>query len=93
MDLAGIFNPIYDRKLVLSDNDPIPEALSKARLRFYHAARIVFKRALTLMGMSSPEFMERREKEPSAADPTAAPQPIADSATPADDLAILPDEE
>ena len=62
VELAGVFNPVYDRCLVLSDYDPIPEPLAKARLRFYHAAKIVFKRALTLMGMSAPEIMERRDK-------------------------------
>jgi arginyl-tRNA synthetase len=66
VDLAGVFNPIYDRYLVLSDLKPIPEPLAKARLRFYHAAKMVFKRALTLMGMSAPEIMERREKEEKA---------------------------
>ncbi len=62
VDLAGEFNPVYDKKFVLSDNNPIPEAVSKARLRFYQAAKVVFKRALTLMGMSAPEFMEQRDK-------------------------------
>jgi arginyl-tRNA synthetase len=31
--------------------------VAKARLRLYGAARIVFKRVLTLMGMSAPEVM------------------------------------
>ncbi|MHB8629071.1 MAG: arginine--tRNA ligase [Aggregatilineales bacterium] len=66
VDLAGVFNPIYDRYLVLSDLKSIPAPLAKARLRFYHAAKVVFKRALTLMGMSAPEIMERREKEEKA---------------------------
>jgi arginyl-tRNA synthetase len=76
LDLAGLFHPIYDRVRVLSEVEPIPEDVAKARLRFYRAAKVVFARALHLMGMSAPEFMERREKEgteqengePSAAD-------------------------
>lgn len=62
VDLAGVFNPVYDKQLVISDVNPIPEPVAKARLRFYRAAQVVFKRVLTLMGMSAPEFMERREK-------------------------------
>ncbi len=62
VDLAGIFNPVYDRQFVFSDSNPIPEPIAKARLRFYRAAQVVFKRILMLMGMSAPEIMERREK-------------------------------
>ena len=78
VELAAVFNPIYDRCLVLSDYDPIPEPLAKARLRFYRAAKVVFKRALVLMGMSAPEIMERREKAAgteTASDPAAAETP------------------
>jgi arginyl-tRNA synthetase len=71
LDLAGTFHPVYDRVRVLSDTEDIPEDVQKARLRFYKAAKVVFARALKLMGMSTPEFMERRERtEPPA--PTAA---------------------
>jgi arginyl-tRNA synthetase len=62
LDLAGMFHPVYDRVRVLSDQDDIPEDVQKARLRFYRAAKVVFARALKLMGMSTPEFMERRER-------------------------------
>jgi arginyl-tRNA synthetase len=62
LDLAGTFHPIYDRVRVLSDQEDIPDEVAKARLRFYRAAKVVFARALSLMGMSAPEFMERREK-------------------------------
>lgn len=54
-ELAGTFHPIYDNVRVLAD-DVSPE-LAKARLRFYRAAQVVFKRTLRLMGMSTPEFM------------------------------------
>ncbi len=72
VDLAGVFNPVYDRQLVISDLNPIPEPIAKARLRFYRAAQVVFKRVLTLMGMSAPEIMERRDKtaKPAALDST-----------------------
>lgn len=62
LDLAATFNPVYDRVFVVSDRDVLPEGVSKARLRFYHAAQIVFKRCLDLMGMNAPEIMERREE-------------------------------
>jgi arginyl-tRNA synthetase len=62
LDLAGMFHPVYDRVRVLSDQEEIPPDVQKARLRFYRAAKVVFARALTLMGMSAPEFMERRER-------------------------------
>jgi len=62
LDLAGLFHPVYDRVRVISDIEAIPEDVAKARLRFYHAAKVVFARALTLMGMSAPEVMERRDR-------------------------------
>jgi arginyl-tRNA synthetase len=62
LNLAGEFHPLYDRVRVLSENEPIPADVQKARLRFYRAAKVVFARTLILMGMSAPEFMERREK-------------------------------
>jgi arginyl-tRNA synthetase len=35
----------------------IPEDAAKARLRFYKAALVAFRRVLTLMGMTLPERM------------------------------------
>jgi arginyl-tRNA synthetase len=54
-ELAGTFHPIYDEVRALHGD--VPPELSKARLRFYRAAQVVFKRVLTLMGMSAPERM------------------------------------
>jgi arginyl-tRNA synthetase len=54
-ELAGTFHPIYDEVRALHGD--VPPELAKARLRFYRAAQIVFKRVLTLMGMSAPERM------------------------------------
>jgi arginyl-tRNA synthetase len=55
LDLARLFHPMYDEVRVL--HGEVPEDLAKARLRLYRAARVVFKRLLTLMGMSAPEVM------------------------------------
>jgi arginyl-tRNA synthetase len=55
LDLARQFHPMYDEIRVL--HSEVPEDVAKARLRLYGAARIVFKRVLTLMGMSAPEVM------------------------------------
>ena len=54
-ELAGVFHPIYDQVRVL--HSEVPPETAKARLRFYRAAAIVFKRLLRLMGMSAPERM------------------------------------
>ncbi len=54
-ELAGTFHPIYDEVRALHGD--VPTELAKARLRFYRAAQVVFKRVLTLMGMSAPERM------------------------------------
>ncbi|MCA9893085.1 MAG: arginine--tRNA ligase [Anaerolineae bacterium] len=54
-ELASTFHPIYDNVRALGEG--IPEDVTRARLRFYHAARIIFKRVLDLMGMSAPERM------------------------------------
>lgn len=35
----------------------VPADVARARLRLYRAAQIVFRRALTLMGMSAPDVM------------------------------------
>jgi arginyl-tRNA synthetase len=54
-DLASIFHPIYDTVRALHGD--VPAKVAKARLRFYRAAQVVFKRVLRLMGMSAPERM------------------------------------
>lgn len=54
-DLAGVFHPIYDNVRVL--HSEVSPELAKARLRFYRAAQVTFKRILDLMGMSAPDFM------------------------------------
>jgi arginyl-tRNA synthetase len=73
LDLAGMFHPIYDRVRVLSEQENLSVDVQKARLRFYKAVKVVFARALKLMGMSTPEVMERREppKPEAIAEPTA----------------------
>ncbi|MBN1562687.1 MAG: class I tRNA ligase family protein, partial [Anaerolineae bacterium] len=55
LDLARQFHPMYDEVRVLHGD--VPEDVAKARLRLYRAAKIVFARLLTLMGMSAPEVM------------------------------------
>jgi arginyl-tRNA synthetase len=55
LELATLFHPIYDTVRAL--HGEVPPDVAKARLRFYRAARVVFKRVLTLMGMSAPERM------------------------------------
>lgn len=54
-ELAAVFHPIYDRVRVL--HSEVPLDVAKARLRFYRAAAVVFRRVLRLMGMSAPERM------------------------------------
>lgn len=61
LDLAGAFHPVYDRVRVLSEQETIPLPQQKARLRFYRAIKVVFRRVLVLLGMNTPEYMERRE--------------------------------
>lgn len=55
LELAALFHPIYDNVRAL--HGEVPPDVAKARLRFYRAAQVVFKRVLTLMGMSAPERM------------------------------------
>ncbi|HML21471.1 MAG TPA: arginine--tRNA ligase [Aggregatilinea sp.] len=55
LDLARQFHPLYEEVRVL--HSEVPADVAKARLRFYRAAQIVFKRVLMLMGMSAPEVM------------------------------------
>ena len=52
-DLATAFHAFYTECRVLSDD----EALTKARLKLCLAAKTVLARALTLMGMNTPERM------------------------------------
>lgn len=54
-ELAAVFHPIYDNVRALHGD--VPPDLAKARLRFYQAAQVTFKRVLDLMGMSAPEVM------------------------------------
>ncbi|GAB1420801.1 arginine--tRNA ligase [Anaerolineales bacterium] len=54
-ELANLFHPIYDQVRAL--HTEVPEATAIARLRFYKAAEVTFKRLLDLMGMSAPERM------------------------------------
>jgi arginyl-tRNA synthetase len=54
-ELARLFHPIYDTVRALHGD--VPSELAKARLRFYRAAQVAFKRVLTLMGMTAPERM------------------------------------
>ncbi len=61
LELAGAFHPLYDNVRVLSEQEDLSSAVQKARLRFYAAVKVVFARLLSLMGMSAPEVMERRE--------------------------------
>jgi arginyl-tRNA synthetase len=55
LDLARAFHPLYDQYRVL--HSEVPEDVAKARLRLYRAAKVAFKRALTLTGMTAPERM------------------------------------
>jgi arginyl-tRNA synthetase len=55
LDLARVFHPVYDS--VRAIHGEVPPEVTKARLRFYRAAKVVFKRVLDMMGMSAPETM------------------------------------
>lgn len=55
LDLARLFHPMYDQYRVLHGD--VPDEVAKARLRLYRAAKVVFARVLTLMGMNAPERM------------------------------------
>ena len=55
LDLARQFHPMYERSRVLGED--VTEDVARARLRLYKAARLVFQRVLTVMGMSAPETM------------------------------------
>src|SRR5690606_9160002 len=55
LELARQFHPLYEEIRVL--HSEVPQDVARARLRLYRAAQIVFRRALTLMGMSAPDVM------------------------------------
>lgn len=55
LELARLFHPMYDEVRVLHSD--VPDDVAKARLRLYGAARVVFARLLSLMGMSAPDVM------------------------------------
>ncbi len=55
LELARLFHPMYDEIRVL--HSEVPDDVAKARLRLYGAAKVIFQRVLTLMGMSAPEVM------------------------------------
>jgi arginyl-tRNA synthetase len=55
LELANLFHPMYDRVRVFGDD--VDLELTRARLRFYRAAQIAFRRVLHLMGMNTPERM------------------------------------
>jgi arginyl-tRNA synthetase len=55
LELANTFHPLYDKVRVFGEG--IPEDAAKARLRFYKAALVAFRRALHLLGMTLPERM------------------------------------
>ncbi len=55
LDLANAFHPVFDSVRVL--HSEVPPEVAKARLRFFRAAQIVFKRLLDLMGMTAPDTM------------------------------------
>lgn len=55
LETARAFHPMYDSVRVF--HTEVPEDVARARLRFYRAAKVVFYRLLTMMGMSAPEVM------------------------------------
>ena len=58
MELATAFHHFYENCRVISAN-PEDNEMTLARLKLVAAAQIVFRRTLTLMGMSAPERMDR----------------------------------
>lgn len=55
LELANAFHPVFDNVRVL--HSEVPPDVAKARLRFFRAAQVVFRRVLDLMGMTAPEVM------------------------------------
>ena len=58
MELATAFHHFYENCRVISAN-PEDNELTLARLKLVGAAQVVFRRTLTLMGMSAPDRMDR----------------------------------
>ena len=58
MELATAFHHFYENCRVISAN-PDDNDLTLARLKLVAAAQVVFRRTLTLMGMSAPDRMDR----------------------------------
>ncbi len=58
MELATAFHHFYENCRVISAN-PEDNEVTLARLKLVAAAQVVFRRTLTLMGMSAPDRMER----------------------------------
>jgi arginyl-tRNA synthetase len=57
-DLASAFHAFYrDCQVVATPSAPVPEPLTRARLRLVHAARVTLANTLGLMGMTAPERM------------------------------------
>lgn len=54
-ELANAFHPVFDNVRVL--HSEVPPEVAQARLRFFRAAQVAFKRTLGLMGMSAPDVM------------------------------------
>ncbi|MFN8564341.1 MAG: DALR anticodon-binding domain-containing protein [Anaerolineae bacterium] len=55
LELANAFHPVFDNVRVM--HSEVPPELAKARLRFFRAALVTFKRVLSLMGMTAPDVM------------------------------------
>ncbi|HYO88962.1 MAG TPA: arginine--tRNA ligase [Candidatus Limnocylindrales bacterium] len=55
LELANVFHPVFDSVRVLGVD--VPPDVAAARLRFFTAAQVAFRRVLHLMGMTTPEVM------------------------------------
>lgn len=63
MDLADAFHLFYDNCPILKQGTEIPHETRMARLRLLRAGQAAIARALTIIGMSAPERMERETAE------------------------------
>ncbi|MEA2553123.1 MAG: arginyl-tRNA synthetase [Fimbriimonadaceae bacterium] len=63
IELARTFHHFYDACRVIQPEEP---ELTQARLALVKAAQIALKSALTLLGVSAPDRMERAEAQPEA---------------------------
>ena len=63
MDLADAFHLYYDHCPILKQGTDIATEVRMARLRLLRAGQAALARALTLIGMSAPERMERETPE------------------------------